>query len=68
MTAEMRAANPLPDDQTLGWAQSILAERAEEPDQPWFLAVGIVKPHLPFFCPEEFFELHDATMGMPENP
>ncbi|MBR8536143.1 sulfatase [Carboxylicivirga sediminis] len=26
-----------------------------EHDKPFFLAVGIVKPHLPFDCPERFF-------------
>ncbi|WP_430814968.1 sulfatase [Carboxylicivirga sp. RSCT41] len=27
----------------------------EEHDKPFFLAVGLVKPHLPFDCPERFF-------------
>lgn len=27
--------------------------------QPWFFAVGLFKPHLPFAAPKRFFDLHD---------
>lgn len=33
----------------------------KEHDKPFFLAVGIVKPHLPFDCPVRFFD------ALPEN-
>jgi iduronate 2-sulfatase len=37
-------------------------ERAkDEPEQPWFMAVGFVKPHLPFCAPKKYWEMHDAT-------
>lgn len=30
-------------------------------DQPWFFAVGLFKPHLPFAAPKRYFDLHDPT-------
>jgi iduronate 2-sulfatase len=37
-------------------AMSRLAER----DQPFFLAVGFIRPHLPFVVPRKYWELYDA--------
>lgn len=31
-------------------------------DQPFFLAVGFKKPHLPFAAPQRFFDLYDPEM------
>ena len=28
-------------------------------EQPFFLAVGYVKPHLPFSCPKKYWDLYD---------
>jgi arylsulfatase A-like enzyme len=37
-------------------------------DQPFFLAVGFSKPHLPFNAPARFWELYEPeTIRMPEN-
>ncbi len=36
-------------------------------EKPFFLAVGISRPHLPFFVPQEFFDLYDPeTFRAPE--
>ena len=32
---------------------------AKERGQPFFLALGFVKPHLPFTAPKKYFDLHD---------
>ncbi len=40
---------------TARWAADQLAA---EHDKPFFLAVGLSKPHLPFYSPQEFFDLY----------
>jgi arylsulfatase A-like enzyme len=34
-------------------------------DKPFFLAVGIIKPHLPFVCPKQFFDLYPEEVEPP---
>jgi arylsulfatase A-like enzyme len=48
------------DERTAGHAVRSLGElgrRAREQDaqKPWFMAVGFVRPHLPFVCPAQFW-------------
>ena len=44
---------------TLGKLQKI--------EQPFFLAVGFRKPHLPFCAPQKYWDLYNpATLPMPE--
>ncbi len=38
---------------------------AREHDAPFFLAVGIIKPHLPFTCPKQFFDLYPKEVEPP---
>jgi iduronate 2-sulfatase len=42
---------------------SALAEEGE----PFFLAVGIMKPHLPFACPQSYHDLY-AEVNLPDTP
>ena len=35
--------------------------------EPFFLAVGLIKPHLPFACPAKYFDLYDGV-ELPPTP
>ncbi|MFM8573343.1 MAG: sulfatase-like hydrolase/transferase [Pirellula sp.] len=37
-----------------------LSERSKS-EQPWLLAVGFLKPHLPFVAPKKYWDLYDRT-------
>ncbi len=44
-----------------------LRELKKEPGQPFFMAVGFVRPHLPFSAPKKYWDMYDpATLPMPE--
>lgn len=51
------------------YADGVLAERAverlkfaaEHPEEPFFLAVGFVKPHLPFCAPKKYWDRYDPS-------
>lgn len=57
------------------YADGLLAERAIEDlerlkskEQPFFLAVGFFKPHLPFIAPKKYWDLYPhASIHLPDN-
>ncbi|KAA5542116.1 sulfatase [Roseiconus nitratireducens] len=57
------------------YADGVLAEKALEQlqsladgDQPFFLAVGFFKPHLPFVAPQRYWDLYDHDrIELPQN-
>ena len=74
---EERKKKPLPDELIADHAVKTLKKLSENPDKPFFVAVGIHKPHLPFVFPEEFLDFYPendircpdnqyAPVGMPE--
>jgi arylsulfatase A-like enzyme len=44
----------MPDDRVVSYGLKKLKEKS---DQPFFLAVGLVKPHLPFAVPKKWFDM-----------
>jgi iduronate 2-sulfatase len=53
--------NLYPDGQTADEAIKRLDRAAKDPKQPFFLAVGFVKPHLPFCAPKKYWDLYDPS-------
>ena len=43
----------MPDHKVASWA---VKQLREEQESPFFLAVGFVRPHVPFYVPEKWFE------------
>jgi arylsulfatase A-like enzyme len=42
--------------------------RLKDLEEPFFLAVGIEKPHLPFVAPKKYWDLYDRTkLALPDN-
>ncbi len=60
------ADSDLPDGKTAGHAIEVLRQND---DKPFFLAVGFVKPHLPFVAPKKYWDLYDPAKIEPaSNP
>nr|MCU0247932.1 sulfatase [Bryobacter sp.] len=56
----------LADYRTASRAIEYLEQRPA--DQPFFLACGFLKPHVPLIAPKKYFELYDAAkMPLPED-
>lgn len=57
--------NPLEDHPDYSVASYGVDVISRKHDKPFFLAVGIVKPHLPFVCPQRFFGLYPNPITPP---
>lgn len=56
------------DGKVAGLAVATLAELKKK-NQPFFLAVGFAKPHLPFVAPKRYWDLYDpAKIELASNP
>ncbi len=61
-----------PDDSLYDGAQTVLAletlERIKKRKEPFFLALGYFRPHLPFVAPKKYWDLYDPQqIPMAEN-
>jgi choline-sulfatase len=54
----MKSDDELPDGFTAAEAVRRLAA-CKQTDRPFFLAVGFLKPHLPFVAPKRYWDLHE---------
>lgn len=53
--------NAYPDGQIADEALQRLTIAAQSPKQPFFIAIGFLKPHLPFCAPKKYWDLYDPT-------
>jgi iduronate 2-sulfatase len=53
--------NTYPDGALADHALERLRAAKEKPAEPFFLAVGFVKPHLPFVAPKKYWDLYDRN-------
>jgi arylsulfatase A-like enzyme len=54
------------DYKTAAWASDFVRS---EHEQPWFLAVGFLKPHREWVVPDRYYKLYDRSkVILPENP
>jgi len=63
--------NAYPDGRIADEAIRRLQAAKEKPSEPFFLAVGFLKPHLPFCAPKKYWDLYDrASFTLPSlrNP
>ena len=60
--------NGYPDGRTAEQAVKDLS-RLKQLDKPFFMAVGFVKPHLPFTAPKKYWDMYDhAKIPLAANP
>ena len=57
--------NAYPDGALADEAIRRLQAAAQRPNQPFFIAVGFVKPHLPFCAPKKYWDLYDRASFEP---
>ncbi len=56
----------MPDHETASW---IIPHLEKEHDKPFFMAVGFHRPHVPFYAPQEWFDLFPLDqIVLPEIP
>ena len=58
----------LSDGDTAVHAIAALREYAKKPEQPFFLAVGFVNPHVPWVAPKRYYDLYKPEeLKLPDN-
>jgi len=58
--------DPLPDEYNAAWAIDTLKTlETENTGQPFLLMVGLVRPHTPLYCPDEYFDMFPLPVELP---
>ena len=52
------AEDQLPDGAIAGHAIELLQQYKQSPEKPFFMAVGFLRPHLPFIAPKKYHDLY----------
>lgn len=47
----------MPDEKSVLWVIDRLRKMEEDPQQPFFMALGFNRPHTPLYAPDRFFDL-----------
>lgn len=47
----------MPDEKSAEWIIARLRELEDDPEQPFFMALGFNRPHTPLYAPDKYFEL-----------
>lgn len=50
--------NMMPDKRLAAWAVNQFLTGAASPAQPWFMGVGIYRPHIAMFVPQRFYDMY----------
>jgi len=60
--------DPTPDERNAAWAAKRIQQFAEDDsDQPFFLAVGFIRPHTPCVAPQKYFDMYPLDkLSLPE--
>lgn len=56
------------DGQIANLSAAMLRDHAAGSDQPFFLAIGFWRPHLPFVAPKRYWDLYDNAAIPPPSP
>lgn len=48
----------MPDDTAIQWAVEQLGRQHEK---PFFLSVGLIRPHVPWYVPQKWYDLYDTS-------
>ena len=68
VTVSSQPGGSLPDIQTTQTAVSMLQSLQTNTSQPFFMAVGLHKPHIPHKFPRQFLQYHPFTnISLPDN-